>query len=84
MIVLMMDEVYPFLDKTHCVHTEEVIVVRQTIKAPKGQRNTILAKANFLKNLKNKFLVKVDSIYEEEEKIHIMYEYIPKNLKSRL
>ena len=59
-------------------------MVRQTIKVTKNQKNNTLAKANFLKNLKNRFLVKVDSIYEEENKLHIMYEYVRDNLKYSL
>ena len=84
LIVHIMDSQYPFVEKIETRPTEEVILVRQTIKARKQDRSTVMAKANFIKNLKNKYLVKVDSIYEEDDSIHIMYEYVSTNLKTAL
>lgn len=65
LIVLCMDREYPFTEDHVSSRESYNILVRQTLHTPRMNKNTILAKANFLKNLKNKYLVKVDSLLEE-------------------
>jgi hypothetical protein len=61
LIVLLMDENYPFIAD---ISTQDPynILVRQSIHTATPTKNTTLSKANFIKNLKNKYLVKVDSL----------------------
>lgn len=67
-----MEKDYPFIKHTNNNDPLRVLV-RQTLSLANNNRNEILAKANFLKNLKNKYLIKVESLQEEEDSIHINY-----------
>lgn len=50
--------------------------VRQAIPTQQANHNTILSKALFLKNLRNKYLVRVESVQQQEYNIYLFYEYI--------
>lgn len=71
-LILVMEKDYPFIKHTNNNDPLRVLV-RQTLSLANNNRNEILAKANFLKNLKNKYLIKVESLQEEEDSIHINY-----------
>lgn len=60
MLILMMDSVYPFGQKSqHQLQSETSVKVRQTKKVDQHNRQNILSKATFVKNLKNRLLIKV-------------------------
>jgi hypothetical protein len=71
-----MDHDYPFSE--HSTNTEEIIKiqVQQTYPLFNHSKNTVVAKANFLKNLKNKYLIKVESLLEEDDTVYVMYELV--------
>ena len=77
MLILMMENVYPFGQKMQKpTQNETSIKVRQTKKVHQGNRQSILSKATFVKNLKNRYLIKVESVLEESDSIHILYEHV--------
>lgn len=52
------------------------IMVRSVVKTNVQNYTQVLGKAAFIKNLRNKNLIKVENIQEEENVIHIFYENI--------
>ena len=74
MLILIMENLYPFGQNAHLqISGESSLRVRQTINVQQQKRQSMLSKATFLKNLKNKFLIKVESILEEADCLHILY-----------
>lgn len=51
-------------------------MVRSVVKTNVQNYTQVLGKAAFIKNLRNKNLIKVENIQEEENVIHIFYENI--------
>lgn len=58
----MMDHEYPFTKKSMASDPLIKTQVEQILPISQHNRNAILAKANFIKNLKNKYLIKVESM----------------------
>ena len=59
MLIITMQNEYPFAQKTSPPPSDSSIVVRQTVKASTNERNDVIAKATFIKNLRNKNLIRV-------------------------
>jgi hypothetical protein len=55
--------------------------VQQTFTSPK---NSEWAKATFLRNLKNKYLIKVEGLLEEDDTVYVLYEVVPNKLEECL
>lgn len=64
LIVLVMDQEYPFTETQVAERQSFNVLVRQVLLTNPNTKPMILAKANFLKNLRNKYLVKVESLME--------------------
>ena len=80
MLMIAMENEYPFSHQiTLPLSSDSTVVVKQTIKINNNNHNNIMAKTTFIKNLRNRHLVRVESIMEEEDFIHILYEYIPES-----
>ena len=59
MAILPMQTEYPFSQKSSLPPSDSSVVVRQTVKGTSKERNDLIAKATFIKNLRNKNLVRV-------------------------
>ena len=82
MLILLMDSAYPFGESNQLTITnDDAIQVRQTIQLNQSNRQNVFSKATFIKNLKNRYLIKVQSILEEADCLHIMYEHVEHNFK---
>lgn len=59
LLILMMDREYPFTNDSITSSPNIKTQVQETISISQDTRNEVMAKANFIKNLKNKYLIKV-------------------------
>lgn len=60
MFMVAMENEYPFSHQIHLPpNSDSTIVVKQTIKINNNHHNSIMAKATFIKNLRNRHLVRV-------------------------
>ena len=60
MLIVMMEDEYPFSQKSKLPPSaDSSVVVRQTIKTKNIDRAGILSKVTFIKNLRNRSLVRV-------------------------
>lgn len=63
MLIVTMENEYPFSQKSNLPPSSDAsVVVRQTVKVINNDRNNLIAKATFIKNLRNRNLVRVESI----------------------
>ena len=83
MLILTIDQSnYPFGRKDQSSTSEEVVKVQQTVEVNNQNRHELLSKAAFIKNLKSRYLIKVDSVLEEAGCLHILYEHVIYNFSS--
>lgn len=76
-IVITMGDEYPFfMARPTNLAQEALVVVRRVIRTNEQNHANVMGRATFVKNLRNKHLVKVEEIVEEDENIHIFYEDI--------
>lgn len=76
-IVITMGDEYPFfMARPTNLAQETLVVVRRVIRTNEQNHANVMGRATFVKNLRNKHLVKVEDIVEEDENIHIFYENI--------
>lgn len=50
--------------------------MRQVLETRSTPPSDLLAKINFVKNLRNKHLVKIESLMEEPHSVQILYEHV--------
>jgi hypothetical protein len=77
----MKEREYPFALPPSAIQQKMEMQVQQTFPSPK---NSIFAKANFIRNLKNKYLIKVEALLEEDNAVYVFYEVVPTQLKECL
>lgn len=84
LLVLTIDHKYPF--QTPLIHPtpQTPIQVRQVLRVSPESKSTLMAKVNFIKNLRSRLLVKLETVFEEEGNIHLMFEFINKSIAQTL
>lgn len=76
-LVITMNEEYPFfMARPSYLNNNGQILVRRVVKTIQLNHGQMVSKATFLKNLRNKNLVKVENLVEEDNNIHIFYENV--------
>lgn len=58
------------------------MLVRKIYEVSVQERGRLLEKVNVLRRLKNEHMIKIESVLEEEESIHFLFEYIPIKLET--
>jgi hypothetical protein len=58
------------------------VLVRKIYEVSVQERNKLLEKVNTLRRLKNEHMIKIESVLEEEESVHFLFEYIPIKLET--
>ena len=74
-MILFMHNNYPFGSSPHN-NLSVPIKIRQTFQLNEHNRQSIMSKITFARNLKNRFLIRIDSVLEEYDCIHIQFEYV--------
>ena len=75
-MILIMQTTYPFGSNPYSKALNVPIKVRQTFQLNENNKQNVISKITFAKNLKNRFLIKMDSVLEETECIHILFEHV--------
>ena len=76
LILAMENQDYPFGRRTPPPANEAVVKVQQTVELNSRNRHEVLSKATFIRNLKSRYLIRVDSVLEESGCLHILYEHV--------
>ena len=77
LIVPMEGEEYPFiLEQILPNPRPKSITIRQILPLHPGNRQNLVTKATFIKNLRNRNLIRIESLLEEETTLHVLYEYV--------
>lgn len=81
-VIVIMEDNYPFGECEECTNENTRVLVRKIYQVSVQERNRLLDKVNTLRKLKNEHMIKIESVLEEEESIHFLFEYIPIKLET--
>lgn len=81
-VIVIMDDHYPFGECEESTSELTRVLVRKIFEVSLQERNRLLEKANILKKLKSEQLIKLESVLEEDETIHFLFEYVPIRLET--
>lgn len=72
-VVVVMQENYPFGECEECTTESTRVLVRKIYKIKSQEKRKILEKMSILRKLKNDYLIKIESVLEEEDCIHLLF-----------
>ena len=81
-VIVIMQDHYPFGECEECSNDNTRVLVRKIYQVSLMERNKLLEKVGILRRLRNEHMIKIESVLEEEESIHFLFEYIPIKLET--
>ena len=81
-VIISMGEHYPFGECEECTTESTRVLVRKIYQASLQERNKLIQKLSTLRKLKNENMIKIESVLEEDESVHLLFEYIPIKLET--
>ncbi len=81
-VIVIMDDHYPFGQCEESTNQNTRVLVRKIYEVSVQERNKLLQKANIMKKLKCEQLIKLESVLQQDQTIHFLFQYVPIRLET--